>query len=94
MVKLWFPERDLRYRWSEVKRVFWDDLEDHLNLAAKRLLEAGLRAERSIMLEAGRYCRTSKRKDYSNGYSLWAADVPVCPSYNCYRLDDSSGWFD
>ena len=75
MVKLWFTERDLRYRWSEVKRVFWDDLEDHLNLAAKRLLEAGLRAERSIMLEAGRYCRTSKRKDYSNGY--YSRDV-IC----------------
>lgn len=68
MVKLWFTERDLRYRWSEVKRVFWDDLEDHLNLVAKRLLERGLRAERSLKIGAGRYKRTGKRRDYANGY--------------------------
>jgi putative transposase len=68
MVKLSFTERDLRYRWSEVKRVFWEELEDQMNLIAKRLLECGLRIERSEMIGAGRYGRTSKRKDYSNGY--------------------------
>jgi putative transposase len=68
MVNVWFTEKDLRYRWSEVKQVFWDELEDRVNLAAKRLLEKCLRVERSSMIGAGRYKRTSERSDYSNGY--------------------------
>jgi putative transposase len=68
MVNVWFTEKDLRYRWSEVKHVFWDELEERMNLAAKRLLEKSLRVERSAMIGGGRYKRTSKRSDYSNGY--------------------------
>ena len=75
MVKLSFTERDLRYRWSEVKTVFWDELEDRMNVIAKRLLEGGLRAERSLMIGAGRYKRTGKRSDYANGY--YSRDV-IC----------------
>jgi len=68
MVNVWFTERDLRERLREVKSVFWDELEDHVNLVAKRFLELGLRAERSLMIGAGRYKRTGKRADYANGY--------------------------
>lgn len=75
MVKVWFTERDLVKRWREVKSVFWDELEDQINFTAKRLLEDGLRVERSQMIGAGRYKRTSKRADYSNGY--YSRDV-IC----------------
>lgn len=68
MVNVWFTEKDLRYRWSEVKHVFWDELEEQMNLAAKRLLEKSLRVERSAMIGGDRYKRTSERSDYSNGY--------------------------
>jgi len=75
MVNVWFTEKDLRYRWSEVKRVFWDELEERMNLAAKRLLEKCLRVERSEMIGGGHYKRTSERSDYSNGY--YSRDV-IC----------------
>jgi len=25
MVNLWFTEADIKYRWSEVKNIFWDE---------------------------------------------------------------------
>ena len=75
MVNVWFTERDLRERLREVKSVFWDELEDHVNLAAKRFLELGLRVERSLMIGAGRYKRTERRCDYANGY--YSRDV-IC----------------
>ncbi len=44
MVNFWFTRKDLRYRWSEVKEVFWEELESQLQLLGKRLLEESLKS--------------------------------------------------
>ena len=68
MVNLWFTKRDLRYRWADVKKEVWEDLESYLRLSAKRLLEESLKVEQQHLLGACHYQRTSKRLDYRNGY--------------------------
>lgn len=68
MVNLWFTEKDLRYRWSEVKENFWDDFEILLKDVARKMLEQGLRFERESMICASRYERSNSRRDYRNGY--------------------------
>jgi putative transposase len=67
MVDLWFTEKDLRYRWSEVKGLFWDELEEWSHLSAKCFLQEALKAELASQLGAGSYERTRKRRDYRNG---------------------------
>ena len=68
MVNLWFTKRDLRYRWADVKKDFWEEFEAHLKLSAKRLLEESLKVEQQHLIGAGHYQRTSQRRDYRNGY--------------------------
>lgn len=68
MVNLWFTEKDLRYRWSEVKDNFWDDFEILTKDVARQMLERGLQIERESMIGASHYERSSDRKDYRNGY--------------------------
>lgn len=70
MRELWFTEKDLRNRWSEVKENFWEEFEGRMKLAAKRLLECCLRVEREISIRAGRYQRSKERLDQANGYYL------------------------
>jgi transposase-like protein len=66
--ELWFTEKDIRQRWSEVKGKFWEEFEEKMNLAAKLILEKCLRAERSLSIGAGHYRRSKERLDQSNGY--------------------------
>jgi len=68
VVNLWFTEKDLRYRWSEVKKVFWDEFESRIQLCAKRLLEEGLKIEQQHLVGASHYERSKKRRGYRNGY--------------------------
>jgi putative transposase len=68
VVNLWFTQKDLRYRWADVKKEVWDDMESYLKLSAKRLLEESLKLEQQHLVGAGHYQRTSKRRDYRNGY--------------------------
>ena len=68
MVNLWFTEKDLRYRWSDVKGSFWESLEERVNFTAKELLEAGLLAERRQSIGVDWYGRGPGRRDYRNGY--------------------------
>ena len=57
MVNLWFTSKDLRYRWAEVKSVFWQEYERQLQLLGKRLLEESLKAEQQHLVGASRYVR-------------------------------------
>lgn len=75
MVNLWFTEKDVRYRWSEVKHVFWDEFESELQAVGKLLLEKSLKVEQGAAIGAGRYERSACRGDYRNGY--YSRDV-VC----------------
>jgi len=68
MIQLWFTEKDIRYRHGEVKRYFWEELEDQARVLCKRILEGALRVERSGMIGAGHYERCGSRLDHSNGY--------------------------
>ncbi len=68
MVNLWFTQKDLRYRWAEVKKVFWEEFEGQLQLASKRLLEESLKVEQQHLVGADHYQRTSRRRCYRNGY--------------------------
>lgn len=68
MVNLWFTEKDLRYRWSEVKKIFWEEWDEQMRLLGRRLLEESLRVERRVSIGASRYERTGSRRDQSNGY--------------------------
>jgi putative transposase len=68
VVNLWFTPKDLRYRWSEVKKVFWEEFEGHLKLSARRLLEESLKVEQQQLVGAGRYERSCARRGYRNGY--------------------------
>jgi putative transposase len=68
MVNLWFTEKDLRYRWSEVKQQFWDDFEWYLQVSGKRLLEESLKVEQQHLVGAGHYQRSRDRRGYRNGY--------------------------
>jgi len=43
VVNLWLTEKDLRYRWSEVKKVFWAEFEGQLKFLSQRLLEESLK---------------------------------------------------
>jgi len=67
MVNLWFTEKDLRYRWSEVKGLFWEELEAWSHESAKCVLEEALRQELAGSVRAGVYERTVRRRDYRNG---------------------------
>ncbi len=62
MVNLWFTDRDLRYRWADVKKVFWDEFESRLQLCAKRLLEESLKVEQQHLVGASHYERSKKRR--------------------------------
>jgi putative transposase len=67
MVNLWFTEKDVRYRWAEVKDSFWEELESWSKQSAKLVLQAALQAELRQAVQAGRYERTNQRRDYRNG---------------------------
>ena len=68
MVNLWFTDKDLRYRWSEVKSIFWDEFESRLRLCGRRLLEESLKIEQQYLVGASHYQRSERRCDYRNGY--------------------------
>lgn len=68
VVNLWFTDKDLRYRWADVKKVFWDEFESRLQLCAKRLLEESLKIEQQHLVGASHYERSKKRRSYRNGY--------------------------
>jgi len=68
VVNLWFTDKDLRYRWSEVKSCFWDEFESRMRYCAKRLLEEGLKVEQQHLVGASHYQRSKKRRGYRNGY--------------------------
>lgn len=68
MVNLWFTEKDLQYRWAEVKRIWWTSFERRVQWTAKRLLEESLKVEQAASLGAGRYQRNRQRRDWRNGY--------------------------
>jgi len=68
VVNLWFTEKDLRYRFSEVKNLFWDELESRMQLCAKHLLEEGLKIEQQHLVGASHYQRSKQRRSYRNGY--------------------------
>ena len=68
MVNLWFTQKDLRYRWSEVKKHFWDEFESTMQLSGKRLLEESLKAEQQRLVRAEPYQRSHRRRCYRNGY--------------------------
>lgn len=68
MVNLWFTSKDLRYRWAEVKKLFWDEFESKMQLSGKRLLEESLKEEQRHLVRAEPYQRTSRRRCYRNGY--------------------------
>jgi len=68
VVNLWFTKKDLRYRWSEVKSIFWDEFESQMRLCAKRVLEEGLKIEQQHLVGASHYERSKKRLGYRNGY--------------------------
>jgi len=68
MVNLWFTEKDLRYRWAEVKRIWWSSLEQRVQWTTKRLLEESLKVEQTAAVGAERYCRSRGRRDWRNGY--------------------------
>lgn len=67
MVNLWFTEKDVKYRWAQVKDSFWEELEAWSKVSAKELLQAALQAELRQAIRAGRYERTGQRRDYRNG---------------------------
>lgn len=68
MVNLWFTSKDLRYRWAEVKELFWDEFEATIQLSGKRLLEESLKEEQRHLVRAEPYQRTRRRRCYRNGY--------------------------
>jgi len=45
VVNLWLAQKDLRYRWAEVKRIFWEEFGHQLPLSGKRRLEESLKVE-------------------------------------------------
>ena len=68
MVNLRFTQKDLRYRWAEVKKDFWEEFKSYLQLSDKRLLEESLKVEQQHLVGAGRYERSIGRRGYRNGY--------------------------
>ena len=68
VVNLWFTQRDLRYRWAEVEKFFWEEYEGQLQLLGKRLLEESLKVEQQHLVGADHYQRSSNRRCYRNGY--------------------------
>jgi putative transposase len=70
MNQLWFTEKDIRRRWSEVKRFFWEELEHQARHAQKRFLEEVLKIEREEQLGAGWHRRSGGRRDQGNGFYL------------------------
>jgi len=68
VVNLWFTQKDLRYRWAEVKKFFWEEYEGQLQLLGKRLLEESLKVEQQHLVGANHYQRSSNRRCYRNGY--------------------------
>ncbi|MHC4363555.1 MAG: IS256 family transposase [Planctomycetota bacterium] len=68
VVNLWFTQKDLRYRWADVKKDVWEDIESYLKLSGKRLLEESLKVEQQHLVGAGHYERSSQRRGYRNGY--------------------------
>jgi transposase-like protein len=70
MNQLWFTEKDIRLRWSEVKRFFWEELEHQTRHVQKRFLEEVLKIEREEQLGAGWHRRSGGRRDQGNGFYL------------------------
>lgn len=68
MNQLWFTERDLRRRWSEIKGFFWQEIEEQTRGAQKQLLEQLLRIEREAHVGAGWHQRGRERRDWANGF--------------------------
>lgn len=66
---LYLTEKDLLQRWNEVKseEEFWSQLSYRLKKMTKTTLEAALREERRVYLNASRYERTEERTDQRNG---------------------------
>jgi len=68
MNPLWFTERDIRRRWTEIKGFFWEEIDHQTRWAQKHFLEQLLRLEREEQLGAGWHQRGRGRRDQANGH--------------------------
>ena len=67
VAELWFADKDLKERWSQVREDFWGDLKAETVLAVKRLLETRMEVEMQDTIGARHWKRSPRRRTYRNG---------------------------
>ena len=63
-----FDNHNIYEVYSEIKNMFWQDLETSRSRLMKWLYESGLRADFDSYINAGRHERVDRRRGYRNGY--------------------------
>jgi len=67
VAELWFTNKDINERWSQVREDFWGDLKVATVLAVKRLLETRMEVEMQDTIGARHWKRSPRRRTYRNG---------------------------
>ena len=67
--QLFFTEKDLPFRWSQVKHDFWSDLKVEMNLSIKNLIEKYTDIEIQDLIGARKGKHLLHRPTYRNGFS-------------------------
>ena len=63
-----FSEHNIYEVYSEIKDMFWQDIEDGRSRLTKWLYERGLQADFDSYINAGRHERVDRRRGHRNGY--------------------------
>ena len=66
--QLFFTEKDLPFRWSQVKNDFWSDLKSQTMNAVKNLIERFAEVEVQDLIGARRWTHLRRRPTFRNGF--------------------------
>ena len=68
VAQIYFNDKDLAQRWSEVKEDYWGDIKKETQIALKRLLETSMEIQVQDLIGCNKGEHYEYRKTYRNGY--------------------------
>jgi putative transposase len=68
LAQLYFTDKDVSKRWSNVKEDFWGDLKREQSVALGKLLTTGMEIQVQDLVGTKRYTHMTERPTYRNGY--------------------------
>ena len=88
--QLFFTEKDLPFRWDQIKNDFWSDLKSQTMNAVKSLIERFSEIEVQDLVGGGRWRHLARRSTYRNGfyYRTLQTSLGFIPNLRLPRVRD------